>query len=633
LQEQLFFKDLPIIHGVLKNQFKAVLLKGKGNYLCLDKWFTILSDMKFRLNSYERVKILPLIFWVKQTQTGDIAENNGFSSERNVGIWHKFIAEDNYCPGKSCKYYSHCFLWRARNNAKNAHLVLVNHSLLFSDLAADNSVLNEYSNVIFDEAHNIEKVATEYLGLELSKWHFKETIQKLYFKEKFETGVLIQLRKRVQLSETEAEKKELVFGHVDNLIPLLTTTWIITQGFFKELTIYLRTLVPERTKNGFNSRFRYRKTDRISEQMDSYLSEFRGYLNKIKNGIFDLMEVLKEFPEDSFDYQKQIYQEMLYQFRQFDNLRNCLDFLVMADDNDWVHWFEISAREDSEDSRLFAAPLNISEILNEKLFSRLKSGIFTSATLTVGKSFNYFMDRIGLTLSSMERTDTLCLDSPFNYQEQVLFAIPSYLPDPRSAGYREALKSFLEQLVREQPRGTLVLFTSYSLLNEIYNSLKLMFDSEKIALLAQGISGSRHSITNEFKQNSHSFLFGTDSFWEGIDVPGDSLENLLITKLPFDVPTEPIIQAKAEQIELNGGNAFMDYTIPEAVIKLRQGFGRLIRSISDYGTILILDNRIIKKMYGNIFLDSLPLQPKIVNSDQEMWELLLNWFQTVGRKI
>jgi Rad3-related DNA helicase len=633
LQEQLFLKDLPIIHGVLKNRFKAVLLKGKGNYLCLDKWFTILSDMKFRLNSYERIRILPLIFWVKQTQTGDIAENNGFSADRNIGIWRKFIAEDNYCPGKSCKYYSQCFLWRARNHAKNAHLVLVNHSLLFSDLSADNSVLNEYANVIFDEAHNIEKVATDYLGLELSKWHFKEAIQKLYLKDKFETGVLVQLRKRVQLSDTEAEKKELTFGHVDNLIPLLNTTWMVTQGFFKELTLFLRSIAPERSNNGFNSRFRYKKTDGLSDQMESYLSEFRGYLSKIKNGIFDLMEVLKEFPDESFNYQKQIYQELLSQFTQFDSLRNSLDFLVLAENNDWVYWFELSAREDSEDSRLFSVPLNISEILNDKLFSQLKSGIFTSATLTVGKKFDYFMDRIGLTLSSMERTDTLSLESPFDYKKQVQFIIPSFMPDPRSSGYREALKSFIEQLVREQPRGTLVLFTSYSLLNEMYESLKLLFDSEKIPLLAQGISGGRHSITNEFKQNPQSFLFGTDSFWEGIDVPGEALENLLITKLPFDVPTEPVIQAKAEQIELNGGNAFMDYTIPEAVIKLRQGFGRLIRSKSDIGTIIILDNRIIKKIYGKIFLDSLPLPPKFVNSEQEMWELLLSWFQSARRKV
>jgi predicted DnaQ family exonuclease/DinG family helicase len=633
LQEQLFFKDLPIIHGVLKNRFKAVLLKGKANYLCLDKWYSIMGDMKYRLNSYERLKILPLIFWMRQTQTGDIAENNGFAADRNIGVWRKFIAEDNYCPGKSCKYYSHCYLWKVRNHAKNAHLVLVNHSLLFSDLAADNSILNEYANVIFDEAHNIEKVATDYLGIDISKWHFKELLQKLYNKERFETGVFIQLRRRLQLSDAESEKKELVFGHIDSLIPLVGTTWVIAQGFFQELTNFLKQLLPELQQNNFNSRFRYRKTDGLSEYLESYVSEFRDYLQKIKNGIFDLLEVLKEFPEDSFNYQKQVFQELLSHFTQIDGMVNGLDFLIQADNSDWVYWFEMSSREDADDSRLYAAPLNISKILDEKLFSRLKTGIFTSATLTVGKKFDYFMNRIGLTLSSLERTDMLNLDSPFNYQQQVLFAIPAFLPDPRSAGYRESLRDFLGQLLKEQPRGTLVLFTSYSLLNEMYDSLKLLFDAEKIPLLAQGISGSRHSITSEFKQNSRSFLFGTDSFWEGIDVPGNALENLLITKLPFDVPTEPIIQAKAEQIELNGGNAFLDYTIPEAVIKLRQGFGRLIRSTNDIGTIIILDNRVIKKMYGRIFLESLPISPKIVNSSDEMWELLLHWFQTIRRNV
>lgn len=627
LQEQLFFKDLPILHSILKERFKAVLLKGKANYLCLDKWFTVLHDMKYRLSTYERVKILPLYMWVKYTETGDISENNGFAPERNFGLWSKFIAENNYCPGKSCKYYGQCFLWRARNNARDAHLVLVNHSLLFSDLAADQAVLSEYSNVIFDEAHNIEKIATEYLGMEVSLWNFRDAFQKLYHKERIETGVLIQMRKRVQLSDMDSSKKELLFGHLDSLIPHVNSLGLITQAFFRQLTSELHGLLPGKDENGYSVRFRYRREDNLLEKMESYHNDLMEQIRSILSGLNDLIELLRELPEDSFRYQKQMMQELQAQFTQLDALRDSLSFLLNAEWDTWVYWFELPGKDVPDAGRLYAAPLNISEILFNKLYKNLSSAVFTSATLTVGKSFDYLLNRIGLSSVEPDRLNTLLLDSPFNYEEQVLLAVPSYFPEPRAAEYKNYVKKFLEQLSREQRRGTLVLFTSYFMLNDVYEALRSTFESEKIPLLAQGINGSRHSLITQFKEIPHSVLLGTDSFWEGIDVPGKSLEILLITKLPFDVPSEPIIQAKAELIEKNGGNPFMQYTIPEAVIKFRQGFGRLIRSRSDYGAVIILDNRVIKKMYGRIFLQSLPVRSRIFQSDNELWENLLNWFK------
>ncbi len=626
LQEQLFFKDIPILHSILKEKFKAVLLKGKSNYLCLDKWFTVLSDMKYRLSTYERSKILPLYLWVKNTETGDISENTGFSVERNMGLWSKFIAENNYCPGKSCKYYSQCFLWRARNNARDAHLVLVNHSLLFSDLAAEQAVLSEYSNVIFDEAHNIEKIATDYLGIEISLWNFRDSFQKLFQKERIETGILVQMRKRVQLSDMESAKKDLLMTHLDSLISLVQACWNATQGFFKELTHQLRALLPGERESSYASRFRYRKEDGLADKMGPFTDELSGYLRKLLSALNDLLELLRELPDDSFRYKKQVFQELQAQFTQVDGLSNNLSYLIAAEWDNWVYWFELPSREKADYGRLYGAPLNISDILHEKLYKNLRTAIFTSATLTVGRSFEYLVSRIGLNLVERERLQTLLLDSPFNYEEQVLLAVPVYIPDPRSAEFNNAIKHFLEGLVREQRRGSLVLFTSYSMLNGMYEALRLTLESEKVPLLAQGINGSRHSIINQFKAIPHSMLFGTDSFWEGIDVPGKSLEILLITKLPFDVPSEPVIQAKAELIQKQGGNPFMEYSIPEAVIKLRQGFGRLIRSRSDYGAVIILDNRVVKKMYGRIFLQSLPAKSQVFHTEDELWEKLLQWF-------
>jgi len=572
LQEQLFFKDLPILHGILKEKFKAVLLKGKANYLCLDKWYTILTDLKYRLNFSERLRILPLYFWVKQTG-------------------------------------------------------------LFSDLAAENAVLSEYTNVVFDEAHNIEKVATEYLGIQISLWHFRELFFKLYQKDRYETGILVQLRKRIQLSDIESHIKDLVMTNVISLIPLIHTSWTIVQGFFKELLKHLKEMIPSQIDIESSRRFRYYQENQLKEKLDSYYNELLNYIKQIQDGLRDLMELLKEISSDYFQYQKQISQELLAQYTQLEALQNNLQFLIAAEWDTWVYWFELPNRYDSDDCRLYGVPLNISEILNDKLYSTLHTAVFTSATLTVSRRFDYFLNRIGLQYVDKERLETLLLASPFNFDEQTFLAILSFIPDPRSAEYREAIKVILSQLALEHPRGTLVLFTSYAMLNEMYTSLRLNYESEKVNLLAQGISGNRHIIISEFKKNSRSVLFGTDSFWEGIDIPGNALEILLITKLPFDVPTEPIVQAKAEMIEKEGGNAFLDYTLPEAVIRFRQGFGRLVRSKSDYGAIIILDNRLTKKMYGRIFLDSLPVKAHIFIDENDFWEKLFEWFNNVGKKI
>lgn len=631
LQEQLFFKDLPILHSILPDKFKAVLLKGKANYLCLDKWYTILHDMKYRLAPYERQRILPLVLWVKKTETGDISENNGFAVERNASLWSKFIAEDNYCPGRTCKYYQQCFLWRVRNQARDAHLVLVNHSLLFSDLAADNSILTEYVNVIFDEAHNIEKVATDYLGIQISWWDFREVLQRLYQKDRNETGLLIQLKKRLQLSDLESAKKALLLTQLESLIPLVNNSWMAAQGFFKELTAVLRSFFIDAEQTEFSSKIRYQKRDGLKEKLHSYQHELSELLRRLQNNIHSVIELLREIPADSFRYQKQIQQELFALTTTIESLINTLDYLLSAEWDNWVYWFELPGRQDSDDTRLYAVPLQIADILGEKLYKKLKTGIFTSATLTISKDFSYFLERVGLNTIDKNRLQLLLLDSPFNFQEQALLVIPTFLPDPRSPEYPEAVKSFLETLMREQRRGTLVLFTSHALLKDMYESLHLTFEVEKVNLLAQGITGSRHALINEFKENPHSFLFGTDSFWEGIDVPGKALEILLITKLPFDVPTEPVIQAKAEMIQRMGGNPFMDFTIPEAVIRLRQGFGRLIRSTTDYGAVIILDNRVIKKMYGQIFLESLPARSQIYDQPDQLWEELLNWFQKVSK--
>jgi ATP-dependent DNA helicase DinG len=260
----------------------------------------------------------------------------------------------------------------------------------------------------------------------------------------------------------------------------------------------------------------------------------------------------------------------------------------------------------------------------------LQTAVFTSATLAVSESFEYYQNRIGLDLIKNARSDariqTLLLGSPFNYKDQLLLGIPDFLDDPRQTGFTDQLAGIIKDIHQRHPTGMLALFTNYSMLNYIYNQLKVYFEGENILLLAQGKSGSRTSIINQFREYKDSVLFGTDSFWEGIDVPGEALELLLITKLPFDVPSEPLIAAKMEQIKKRGGNPFLEYAVPEAIIKFRQGFGRLIRHKNDFGAVIVCDNRLNRMNYGKDFLNSLPVTAEIFHDKTELFSSLNEWF-------
>ena len=625
LQEQLFFKDLPVLNSIAKRPFKAVLLKGKGNYLCLDKWATVMHDTGSRLNAGERAQMLPLYFWAQQTETGDISENGGFRSERNPGLWSKFIAENNYCPGRNCRYYDRCFLMRARNNAKTAHLVLVNHSLLFSDLAADNAILGEYRHLIVDEAHNMEKTATEYLGVESTIWQFRDLFRKIYSKERFPTGILVQLRKQSQKSDMPSNTVDTLDRFVESLIELLVPAAAESQVFFRELTRFLREK-SQGVSDQRSFRKRYIAAPVFFESLMPDFENFHGLLKKCRKVLNDLIEYLRELPEESFEYQRQIFLDLTAQQAQEESITANLEFLLTSEWDNFVYWYELPSREDSDDTRLYAAPLDVGAVLNEKLYARLKSAVFTSATLAIRSDFNYFLNRVGLHYAPSERLATRLLDSPFNYQEQVMLLVPSFLNDPGQFRYVEQLRDLLNLLFVENPRGTLTLFTSYAMLRQVYQELKPAFAERRQTLLGQGMDGTRQNLIRRFREDGQGLLLGTDSFWEGVDVPGKALEQVLITKLPFEVPSDPVFQARSELIKKLGGNPFVDYALPEAVIRFRQGFGRLIRNQSDFGAVLILDNRVIRKFYGKVFLNALPVEPILAASPAEISEHLRRWF-------
>lgn len=626
LQEQLFFKDIPLLYSAAKNQFKAVLLKGRANYLCLDKWHTVMTDMNQRLSQDERTRILPLLLWAKQTRTGDIAENAAFQLERNMNLWMKLVAEPTYCPGKQCKYYKDCFLMKARDHARKADLVIVNHSLLFSDLASDHAVLNDYRNLIVDEAHNMEKTAAEYLGVRVSYWNFRNLYHKLYEEEPKRSGTLQQLDFRLSKASLDDKTQGILFKQINYLKHSSLNLKEKVQIFYNELSRQLRTKYANKASGVEDNRVRYFKNFKYFNQLALQIEDLKQGLDGFSRNLEKMIEIVEDLKPDLFDFQDQILREMMAISEDTAMLKTDFDFCLLADAEHYVFWLDIPRSERSNDVVLHAVPLNIAELLKKHLFQNLDTAVFTSATLAVNKNFDYFTKRTGLSLLENKTVKTKVLGSPFDFQNQLHFGVADFLPDPRNTEYASALHNTISKIHERHRVGILVLFTNYALLNSMYQSMKPYFDGERILLLAQGKSGSRTNIINQFRENKDSVLFGTDSFWEGVDVPGNALELLFIPKLPFDVPSDPLIAARMEEIKKSGGNPFFDYSVPEAIIKFRQGFGRLIRSKTDMGVVIVGDNRLSRMQYGQHFLNSLPVDADIYKNEQQMLSSLESWF-------
>ena len=630
LQEQLFYKDLPELSRILDIPFRSVLLKGRSNYICLNKWYTALSQIETAFSPEERRELLPLVIWVQETETGDIAENSGFKSKL---LWNKLCAESNYCLGQKCKYYQKCFVMKVRREALRAHIVVVNHSLLFSDLCLENSILGSYQNLIFDEAHNIEKVAAQYLGRQLSIWSVKALTARLYSKGVTETGVLAFLRSRLLQRGSQPLQSRAFLRQVELLIELSRSVWQETREVFSRLAGRLDGWFSEDGGPEYYQKIRFKGGDQLARTLTTETETLRSLLGKLAAELSQLSQWLLELPEGSFQNQDEVTAEIGARLVDCQQLYDDLTFLTSSGEEDWVYWVELPTAPESFDLRILSAPLNISELLASELYSRLRTGIFTSATLTVpsetkGKhgDFGYFAERVGIGLTDQARVRSLALGSPFDYNRQTLVCIPSSFPSPKSADFQKAIEGLIGQLLQKVKRRTLVLFTSYRMLNEAYYRLRELTNMEGTSLLGQGLDGSRSNIVARFIEYPGAVLLGTESFWEGVDLPGEALEVLVIVKFPFAVPTEPIVAAHMERLEKMGINSFLHYSLPEAVIKFRQGFGRLIRTKSDKGVIVILDTRALTKRYGRAFLESLPTRVCTFDSVEKMVKTIQSWF-------
>ncbi len=558
LQEQLLHKDLPLVQKLLP-PFKAVLFKGRQNYLCQKRLAKALEQADSLFESTEKTQLAQIAHWATHSGDGTLSDLPFVPEAR---VWSQVCSEHGICTAKKCAA-ENCFYHRVRAQIASANVVVMNHHLFFLNLnqaESEEGFLFGNDFVVFDEAHTVESVAGECLAANVSSGYFYHLLQRLYH-PKSQKGLLAVLRDGTGI--------ELVSRCLEN-----------GARFFKE--------VEAKCNFSKGGEFRVRQAQLVTDTLSPVLLKLHSHLSRI------IVELEDEDTIEELSYLNE---------RVHENASNVQLFLRQSED-DHVYWASKDSKA-GESLSLNAAPVDLAPVLKELLFRDGATTVMTSATLAVNRSLDYFSSRVGA-----QDADARILGSPFDYETQMKVFIPKNIPDPKSeSAYTESLCHWIEHFIRQTHGKAFVLFTSYRILKSCAETLRPVFDKINIRLFVQGEGMQRHKLLQEFKQDTDSVLFGTDSFWTGVDVPGESLSNVIITRLPFAVPDSPVIEARLEYIEANGGNSFADFSIPEAVLKFRQGVGRLIRSKKDTGIVAILDSRIISKNYGKSFLNSLPPCP------------------------
>jgi ATP-dependent DNA helicase DinG len=572
LQEQLFFKDAPALERALfpggDRKLSVCYMKGRSNYLCRKKLIE-LTDQPVLSGLEEIEHYRAIAAWEKTTHTGDRAELAELPEAS--ALWHKLDARADTCLGQKCKEYDRCFITEMRRRAAESDIIIVNHHLFFADLsikleaegAPDVGVLPECGAVIFDEAHELEDIAGNYFGISVSNLRMDELtrdVEHLLQREKLYTP---QMSGAIQ---SVRERSQLFFS----LLPS-------NEGRF-----------------AFDSRREF-----LEENGEEFIA-----LNQSLNRLCAELEQLPQKPEDVFTL-----------VRRAQQLQVQLQFVMENEDPNTVFWIErrgfrgapsVPARRKSPDDKhasgrtnvfLQATPIEVGQILRECLWSKLETSVLTSATLAVGGGFEYIRQRLGL-----DHARELIVASHFDYESQAILYVPPNLPDPRTPQFAPEAAEVIRRLLEITRGRAFVLFTSYAQMNDIYERLLGILE---YPMLKQG-DAPKSALLEEFRLTPNAVLFGTSSFWQGVDVQGEQLSCVIIDRLPFAVPSDPVVAARVKAIDAGGGNAFFEYQVPSAVITLKQGFGRLIRSLHDRGLLALLDNRILKKQYGRVFVESLP---------------------------
>jgi len=586
LQDQLVSKDLPLVADIVGAGFRYSVLKGRANYLCLNRWERLLRGEAGNLSIRERFAILPLIPWVESTATGDIEEQNQFNPKWFKKVWNLISAESHAgdrhgCDGKRCLFFKSCFLQQARQKAMASHIVIINHALFFSEMGSAESFLGKIGSIVFDEAHHLESGGHRFLRVEL------DTNRILLFLE--------QMNNLVQRI-AEVKGNDALAGHGGTLKSQLKRARKHAMAFLDSITSWAMARKPEAAGTG-----EYQipvKHDDFSSNIEA--PAFANTLETIGDQLHQLKQDLQAISHSTSALDR-VREEVPACQERNSQLSADLGYLVAAQTEDHAFWAE--GNTDKGWTKLCGVPLDVAGLLSSIWAECPGAIVFTSATLSVARSVEYFFHSVGLE-PHKARTAIHFFPAPFAKDQAFMGAVKS-APDPDSGEFPSYVASAVGDLHASFKKNILVLFTANAMLGEVYKRLKSDARILRQNILAQNWSGGRHALLEQFRQSQQMILLGTDSFWEGIDVPGEACEIVIIPRLPFPVPTHPLVMAIAEKMSRIHGESFMSYAVPEAVIRFRQGCGRLIRTSTDRGALIVLDNRIINKGYGRQFIRSL----------------------------
>jgi ATP-dependent DNA helicase DinG len=621
LQQQLIEKDIPLVKKMLGEDPKVVLVKGRGNYLCMHRMNEALEEMS--LFEEKDQDLLAIKEWSRTTETGSRTDLSFYPPEE---AWSRVCSEADTCLGLRCSHREGCFVLKARREASAAKILIANHHLLFADLAFrmagsgfdDPAVLPPFRRIIFDEAHNVEKAATSFFSQSFSRFMILRFLGRLY------------RRRRGRVSgHFPAIARALGGSPLNKRVPELIQA---VQDRAEELDAAVIGLLGDEGSLLLDGNVQ----PRFHEASAAALGNLSFAIRELSEAFDEVFEKLDDTAAPDQKAGDSLQENSVWDCRvQMSRLSGIADICDRfrneeAGGND-IFWLEAlrSSRGRSEERdravRLVITPLSIGPLMREAVFEPIKTAVFTSATLTVAGSFSFWAGRIGLDGDSGREPVFKTFESPFNYREQVLLGVPTDAPAPDSADHRGYLATFIVKALLASHGAGLVLFTSYSLLHDVYAAAQPELARAGIRLLRQG-DDDRARLLDAFRAERSSVLFATDSFWEGVDAPGETLQVVILCRLPFRVPSEPILKARMTAIEMNGGNSFTELSLPDAVVRMRQGFGRLMRRHDDRGVVLILDPRVVTKRYGSVFLESLPATQRCIAKGPEVLRAVAEFF-------